>query len=143
MQTDYSSKKLKVTTGKTNNNISDKDLIHLVDEFAMLEGRRPRILVTLTDNNLSSQFNETSSSLADLGFDVDIAPRFMSYESLSRQAIEKVAGNRIAIATAAPTPGIAPMITPPTDPTSSAASTSHRANISIDASSVSIDNSEI
>ena len=37
----------------------------------------------------------------------------------------KVAGSRIAIATAAPTPGIAPISTPPTEPNSSAASTGH------------------
>jgi len=77
-----------VTTSKTDNDHHDEELILLADEFAKLEGRRPRILVALTKNNLSSQFNKISSSLADLGFDVDIAPRFISFKNLSRQAIE-------------------------------------------------------
>jgi len=77
-----------VTKSKTDNNHHDEELKHLTDEFARLDGRRPRILVALTKNDLSSQFNEISSCLADLGFDVDIAPRFISFESLSRQAIE-------------------------------------------------------
>lgn len=77
-----------MTTSKTDSNLHDEGLKRLADEFAKLEGRRPRVLVTLTNNDLSSQFNETSSCLADLGFDVDIAPRFNSFESLSRQAIE-------------------------------------------------------
>ena len=38
---------------------------------------------------------------------------------------EKVAGRRMAIATAGPTPGIAPITTPPHDPMSSAIITSH------------------
>lgn len=62
--------------------------MHLVDEFANLEGRRPRILVALSKKAPNKQFNEISSSLADLGFDVDLAPRFISFESLSRQAME-------------------------------------------------------
>ena len=33
-------------------------------------------------------------------------------------SMENVAGRRIAMATAAPTPGMAPMITPPIDPIS-------------------------
>ncbi len=77
-----------MTTSKTDNDHHDEALIHLVDEFAEIEGRRPRILVALTKNAPSKQFNEISSSLADLGFDVDIAPRFISFENLSRQAIE-------------------------------------------------------
>lgn len=43
---------------------------------------------------------------------------------------EKVAGKIIAIATAGPTPGIAPIITPPHDPISSAIRTSQRNRIS-------------
>ena len=77
-----------MTISKTDNDQRDSAFIHLVDEFAKLEGRRPRILVALTKNAPNKQFNEISSSLADLGFDVDIAPRFISFESLSRQAEE-------------------------------------------------------
>lgn len=77
-----------MTTNKTDKDYRDSALMHLVDEFAKLEGRRPRIMVALTKNTPNKQFNEVSSSLADLGFDVDIAPRFISFESLSRQAVE-------------------------------------------------------
>ena len=77
-----------MTTGKTDKDHRDEELKHLVDEFAKLDGRRPRILVALTKNAPNKEFNEISSSLADLGFDVDIAPRFISFESLGRQAEE-------------------------------------------------------
>ena len=77
-----------MTTSKTDNDHRDSALKLLVDEFAKLEGRRPRILVALSKNTPNKQFNEISSSLADLGFDVDLAPRFISFESLSRQAME-------------------------------------------------------
>ena len=70
------------------NENQDKALIGLTDDFARVEGRRPRVLVALTKSELSSQFNEVSSSLADLGFDVDISPRFQSSESLAKQAVE-------------------------------------------------------
>lgn len=73
-------------TIKTTN--QDKALIDLTDQFASVEGRRPRVLVALTKSELSSQFNEVSSSLADQGFDVDISPKFQSSASLSRQAVE-------------------------------------------------------
>jgi methylmalonyl-CoA mutase len=66
----------------------DKELKRLTDDFARVEGRRPRVLVALTKSELSGQFNEISSTLADLGFDVDISPRFQSAESLVRQAAE-------------------------------------------------------
>lgn len=66
----------------------DKELKRLTDDFARAEGRRPRVLVALTKSELSGQFNAISSSLADLGFDVDISPRFQSAESLVRQAAE-------------------------------------------------------
>jgi hypothetical protein len=52
--------------------------------------------------------------------------------------MENVAGNKIAIATAGPTPGIAPMTTPPTEPTSNASITSHRIKISKAATKTSI-----
>lgn len=77
-----------MTTSKTDKDHRDEELKHLVDEFAKLEGRRPRILVALSKNAPNKKFNEISSSLADLGFDVDLAPRFISFESLSRQAME-------------------------------------------------------
>ena len=41
-------------------------------------------------------------------------------------SIEKVAGKRMAMATAPPTPGIAPIRTPPIEPTSRATTTSQR-----------------
>lgn len=75
-------------TGKTINENQDKVIIGMTDDFARVEGRRPRVLVALTESELRSQFNEASSSLADLGFDVDISPRFQTAEGLGRQAVE-------------------------------------------------------
>ena len=53
-----------------------------------------------------------------------VAPRSSSAKGIPSATVKnptkggsaKVAGNRMAIATAAPTPGMAPMITPPIDP---------------------------
>jgi hypothetical protein len=58
-------------------------------------------------------------------------------------SMENVAGNRIAIATGGPTPGIAPIKTPPTDPVNSARKTSHLDKISIAENNKSIMSSKI
>ena len=70
------------------NNYWQKGSKELSDEFNRAEGRRPRILVGnyFSDPALSS--NKLCNQLSDVGFDVDIAPTLVSFESLVNQSIE-------------------------------------------------------
>lgn len=61
----------------------------LADEFAILSGRRPRILVAkLGLDGHDRGARVIATAFADLGFDVDIGPLFQSPEEVARQAIE-------------------------------------------------------
>lgn len=61
----------------------------LADEFAKLEGRRPRILVAkMGQDGHDRGAKVISTSFADLGFDVDIGPLFQMPEEVARQAVE-------------------------------------------------------
>jgi len=60
-----------------------------VDEFASLEGRRPRVLVAkLGQDGHDRGARVVASGLADLGFDVDVGPLFQTPEDVARQAVE-------------------------------------------------------
>jgi methylmalonyl-CoA mutase len=61
----------------------------LVAKFAEKEGRQPRILLTQMgwdDHKLRAKM--VSSAFADLGFDVDISPRFQNAAGAAKQAAE-------------------------------------------------------
>ena len=61
----------------------------LADEFAQLEGRRPRIMIAkMGQDGHDRGAKVISTSFADLGFDVDIGPLFQMPEEVARQAIE-------------------------------------------------------
>jgi methylmalonyl-CoA mutase len=61
----------------------------LSDEFAKLEGRRPRILVAkMGQDGHDRGAKIIATSFADLGFDVDIGPLFQTPEEVARQAVE-------------------------------------------------------
>lgn len=61
----------------------------LSDEFASLEGRRPRILVAkMGQDGHDRGAKVIATSFADLGFDVDIGPLFQTPEEVAKQAIE-------------------------------------------------------
>ncbi len=61
----------------------------LADEFARIEGRRPRILVAkMGQDGHDRGARVIASSFADLGFDVDIGPLFQTPEEVARQAAE-------------------------------------------------------
>ncbi|HKL18992.1 MAG TPA: methylmalonyl-CoA mutase [Halalkalibaculum sp.] len=61
----------------------------LADEFAELEGRRPRIMVAkMGQDGHDRGAKVISTSFADLGFDVDIGPLFQTPEEAARQAVE-------------------------------------------------------
>jgi methylmalonyl-CoA mutase len=61
----------------------------LSDEFARLDGRRPRILVAkMGQDGHDRGAKVIATSFADLGFDVDIGPLFQTPEEVAKQAIE-------------------------------------------------------
>lgn len=61
----------------------------LSDQFANLEGRRPRIMVAkLGQDGHDRGAKIIATSFADLGFDVDIGPLFQTPEEAARQAAE-------------------------------------------------------
>lgn len=61
----------------------------LSDEFAALDGRRPRILVAkMGQDGHDRGAKVIATSFADLGFDVDIGPLFQTPEEVAMQAAE-------------------------------------------------------
>ncbi len=61
----------------------------LSDQFAQLEGRRPRIMVAkMGQDGHDRGAKVIATSFADLGFDVDIGPLFQTPEETARQAAE-------------------------------------------------------
>ncbi len=63
--------------------------MQLSDQFAKLEGRRPRIMVAkLGQDGHDRGAKVIATSFADLGFDVDIGPLFQTPEEAAKQAIE-------------------------------------------------------
>lgn len=61
----------------------------LSDDFAALEGRRPRIMVAkLGQDGHDRGAKVIATSFADLGFDVDIGPLFQTAEEAANQAVE-------------------------------------------------------
>ncbi len=61
----------------------------LSDQFAKLDGRRPRILVAkMGQDGHDRGAKVISTAFADLGFDVDIGPLFQTPQEVAKQAIE-------------------------------------------------------
>ena len=60
-----------------------------IAEFATLQGRRPRVMISkLGQDGHDRGAKVVSTAFADLGFDVDIGPLFQTPEECARQAIE-------------------------------------------------------
>tara|TARA_B100000809_G_scaffold630_2_gene703 strand:+ start:2697 stop:4844 length:2148 start_codon:yes stop_codon:yes gene_type:complete len=72
--------------------MEDKDFIkgqELADQFSVLDGRRPRIMVAkMGQDGHDRGAKIIATSFADLGFDVDIGPLFQTPEEAAKQAIE-------------------------------------------------------
>ena len=63
--------------------------LKLSDQFADMDGRRPRILVAkMRQNGNDPGAKVIASSFADLGFDVDICPLFQTPKDIAKQAVE-------------------------------------------------------
>ncbi|MCC5815692.1 MAG: methylmalonyl-CoA mutase, partial [Leptospira sp.] len=68
---------------------SFKEARRLADEFAVVEGRRPRIMVAkMGQDGHDRGAKVISTSFADLGFDVDIGPLFQTPAEVAKQAVE-------------------------------------------------------
>ena len=66
-----------------------KEARRLADEFAKLEGRRPRIMVAkMGQDGHDRGAKVIATSFADMGFDVDIGPLFQTPEEVAQQAAE-------------------------------------------------------
>ncbi|MEN8787150.1 MAG: methylmalonyl-CoA mutase [Flavobacteriales bacterium] len=72
--------------------MKDKDFTiaqEKADEFAELEGRRPRIMIAkMGQDGHDRGAKVISTSFADIGFDVDIGPLFQTPKEAAKQAIE-------------------------------------------------------
>lgn len=78
-----------VYANSSSNNAAFKQAQIKSNEFAQLAGRRPRILVAKVGQDGHDRgANFVASSLADIGFDVDIGPLFQTPKEVVKQAIE-------------------------------------------------------
>jgi methylmalonyl-CoA mutase len=70
----------------------DKDFSkakQLADEFAELDGRRPRIMIAkMGQDGHDRGAKVIATSFADMGFDVDIGPLFQTPQEAAKQAVE-------------------------------------------------------
>ncbi|RKJ17188.1 methylmalonyl-CoA mutase, partial [Butyricicoccus sp. 1XD8-22] len=84
---------IRSVSGVYSSNFSDAELISEVkqmsEEFLENEGRRPRILVAkMGQDGHDRGAKVVATGYADLGFDVDISPLFMTPEEAAQMAVE-------------------------------------------------------
>jgi len=78
-----------VYSGEAGNSEDFKKAQKLANDFAELEGRRPRILIAkMGQDGHDRGAKVIATSFADLGFDVDIGPLFQTPEESAMQAAE-------------------------------------------------------
>jgi methylmalonyl-CoA mutase len=78
-----------VYAGEMKNNKALEEARKLSDEFAKLDGRRPRILVAkMGQDGHDRGAKIIATGFADLGFDVDIGPLFQTPDEVAMQAAE-------------------------------------------------------
>lgn len=66
-----------------------QDFSRMVDEYARKEGRRPRILVSkLGQDGHDRGARVIATAFADFGFDVDVAPLFLTPQEVAMQAVD-------------------------------------------------------
>lgn len=80
-------------SGVYSSNFSDEELIaevqQMTNEFLENEGRRPRILIAkMGQDGHDRGAKVVATGYADLGFDVDISPLFMTPEEAAQMAVE-------------------------------------------------------
>ena len=78
-----------VYSTQTKDSESFKKAQALTDEFAKLEGRRPRIMAAqMGQDGHDRGAKVVATGYADLGFDVDMGPLFQTPEEAAKQAVE-------------------------------------------------------
>jgi methylmalonyl-CoA mutase len=78
-----------VYSGEMKNDKAFEEVLKLSDEFARLDGRRPRILVAkMGQDGHDRGAKVIATSFADLGFDVDIGSLFQTPDEVAMQAVE-------------------------------------------------------
>ncbi len=78
-----------VYSGEVKMDTNFKEAKKLSDEFAALDGRRPRIMVAkMGQDGHDRGAKVIATSFADLGFDVDIGPLFQTPAEVAKQATE-------------------------------------------------------
>lgn len=78
-----------VYSADTKNDESFKKAQALCDEFAKIEGRRPRIMIAkMGQDGHDRGAKVVATGYADLGFDVDMGPLFQTPAESARQAVE-------------------------------------------------------
>ncbi len=74
---------------ETTENESFKKACTLADQFAEIEGRRPRIMIAkMGQDGHDRGAKVVATAFADIGFDVDMGPLFQTPEEAARQAVE-------------------------------------------------------
>ncbi len=77
-----------VYSGEAHDNEAFKRAKKLADEFAELDGRRPRkMIVKMGQDGHDRGAKVVATSFADLGFDVDIGPLFQTPKEAAKQAV--------------------------------------------------------
>ncbi len=78
-----------VYSAEAGDNESFKKARALADEFAKIEGRRPRIMIAkMGQDGHDRGAKVVATGYADIGFDVDIGPLFQTPAEAARQAVE-------------------------------------------------------
>ena len=68
---------------------ADVEVKKLLQDFFIINGRRPRILLSTTNENKSEiELQKTALRLAEIGLDVDFAPSTLEANHLIKQALE-------------------------------------------------------
>ncbi len=78
-----------VYSSESKDDESFRKACELADEFAGLEGRRPRIMIAkMGQDGHDRGAKVVATGYADIGFDVDIGPLFQTPKETARQAVE-------------------------------------------------------
>ena len=68
---------------------ADVEVKKLLQDFFIVNGRRPRVLLSTTNENKSEiELQKTALRLAEIGLDVDFAPSSLEANHLIKQALE-------------------------------------------------------
>jgi methylmalonyl-CoA mutase len=78
-----------VYSSESMGNKSFAKAVEMADEFAQIEGRRPRIMIAkMGQDGHDRGAKVVATGYADIGFDVDIGPLFQTPAEAARQAVE-------------------------------------------------------